>query len=207
MPWVSHGHDRELEVDQYCQAMSLNPCSFSARVWNRRGSERILVPSLHGVSESGKGAVGGRIAFSLASASRRPGLSLARTIQSCQAPVSWKGLSMRRCGIGLVFLVSCHFWTALAQNLPPTGHTLHADTSRSTAGAVSSPIGFAPGSRATTRSRGQSPDGADARECPQVAQDHDRGASRCRYAGRLQDGRFCPRSPSGVGMEGRPGHV
>ena len=55
---------------------------------------------------------------------------------------------MRRCGIGLVFLVSCHFWTALAQNLPPTEHTLHVDTSRSAAGAVSSPIGFAPGSRA-----------------------------------------------------------
>ncbi|MGZ3415518.1 MAG: PA domain-containing protein, partial [Isosphaeraceae bacterium] len=55
---------------------------------------------------------------------------------------------MRRCGIGLVFLVSSQFWTALAQNLPPTGQTLHADTGRSAAGAVSSPIGFAPGSRA-----------------------------------------------------------
>ena len=54
---------------------------------------------------------------------------------------------MRRCGIGLVFLVSCHFWTALAQSLPPTEQTHHADSGRSAARTVSSPIGFAPGSR------------------------------------------------------------
>ncbi|MGO9811000.1 MAG: M28 family metallopeptidase [Isosphaeraceae bacterium] len=56
---------------------------------------------------------------------------------------------MRRCGIGLVFLVSSQFWTALGQSLPPTGQTLRADTGRSAAGAASSPLGFAPGSRAT----------------------------------------------------------
>src|SRR5271165_5831351 len=148
LPWVSQGHGWELEVDQYCQAVSLNPRSFSARVWNRRGSERILVPSLHRVSESKKARSAAVSSFLSRAPAVSPGLSLARTIQSCQAPVSWKGLSMRRCGIGLVFLVSCHFWTALAQNLPPTGQTLHADTGRSAAGAVSSPIGFAPGSRA-----------------------------------------------------------
>jgi len=41
---------------------------------------------------------------------------------------------MRRCGIGLIFLVCFHFWTASAQTSPPR--------------AASSPIGFAPGSRA-----------------------------------------------------------
>jgi len=55
---------------------------------------------------------------------------------------------MRRCGIGLVFLVFCPFWTALAQTLPPTGQTLHAESGHTAARAVSSPIGFAPGSRA-----------------------------------------------------------
>ncbi|MBV8311312.1 MAG: hypothetical protein JO344_13095, partial [Planctomycetaceae bacterium] len=55
---------------------------------------------------------------------------------------------MRRCGIGLVFLVSCHFWTALAQNLPPAEETLHAESGHTAGRAVSSPIGFAPGSRA-----------------------------------------------------------
>ena len=55
---------------------------------------------------------------------------------------------MRRCGIGLVFLVSCPFWTALAQSLPPTEHTFHAESGHSAASAVSSPLGFAPGSRA-----------------------------------------------------------
>ncbi len=41
---------------------------------------------------------------------------------------------MRRCGIGMVFLVFCHFGTARAQTSPPA--------------AASSPIGFAPCSRA-----------------------------------------------------------
>src|SRR5271157_2877251 len=55
---------------------------------------------------------------------------------------------MRRCRIGLVFLVFCPFWTALAQTLPPTGQTLRAESGHTAARAVSSPIGFAPGSRA-----------------------------------------------------------
>src|SRR5208337_2560410 len=54
LPWVSQDRGWELVVDQNCPAVSLNPHSFITRVWNRRGPQRILVPSLHAVSESVK---------------------------------------------------------------------------------------------------------------------------------------------------------
>ena len=125
------------------------------------------------VSANAKEAwTGSRSRASLGSVILNPGLSLVRIMRSCQAPVSQKGLSMRRCAIGMVFLVFCHFWTALAQTSPPAG----ADPGQRTrphgrqGGSISDRL-RARLARGRARGRGQGPERADARERPKVAQD------------------------------------
>ena len=58
---------------------------------------------------------------------------------------------MWRCGIGLVFLAFCHFWTASAQDLPPAVPSHRADAIRQAVRSIPSPIGFATGSRGAER--------------------------------------------------------